>query len=225
MSEEITDNVSWNPMLEDYFRKIGEHSQAYAWMYIHAESIYARRRTWIDIPSNILASVTGFLSVGSATMFEGDTKMSSIGLGVASLLVSIMNMTKSYFSWSQKAEGCKISAYHYGKLYRLIEVQMGLPQSERIRCGDLLKMVRDAFEDLNKTSYPLPPESIEAFRKRFKNEKGIYKPTCVNGLEKIVINNGTLTIRIPEDINSSSSAESGLGGSPASAGVDASGKK
>jgi hypothetical protein len=201
MSEELIENVSWNnPMLEDYFRKIGENSQAYAWMYTDAEAIYARRRTWIDIPSNILATVTGFLSVGSATMFEGETRMSSIGLGIASLLVSIMNMTKSYFSWSQKAEGCKISAYHYGKLQRLIVLQMGLPVNERIRCGDFLKQVRDAFEDLSKTSYPIPPESIDAFKKRFNDQKynGFHKPTIVNGLEKIeVYKEDALTIRVP----------------------------
>lgn len=206
MSEELNENVSWNPMLEDYFRKIGEQSQAYAWMYSHAEEIYARRRTWIDIPSNILASVVGFISVGSSTIFGDDVKMSSIGLGIASLLVSVMNMTKSYFSWSQKAEGCKISAYHYGKLYRLIMVQMGLPQSERIRCGDLLKMVRDNFEDLNKTSYPLPPESVEAFRKKFNIPKyeSIAKPTLVNGLERVEIyKEEKLTIRIPESSENS----------------------
>ena len=204
MSEEIVENVSWNnPMLEDYFRKIGEQSQSFAWMYNHAEAIYARRRTWIDIPSNILASVTGFLSVGSATMFEGETRMSSIGLGVASLLVSVMNMTKSYFMWSQKAEGCKISAYHYGKLHRLIVLQMGLPINERIRCGDFLKQVRDSFEDLSKTSYPLPPESIAAFRKRFNDPKynSFHKPTIVNGLEKIEcykeVPRVELTIRSP----------------------------
>jgi hypothetical protein len=199
MSEEIVENVSWNPMLEDYFKKIGEQSQAFAWMYNHAEEIYARRRTWIDIPSNVLASVTGFLSVGSTTIFEGETKLASIALGVASLLVSIMNMTKSYFSWSQKAEGCKISSYHYGKLYRLIEVQMGLPQGERIRCGDFLKMVRDAFEDLNKTSYPLPPESLDAFRKKFGGDKynNISKPTIVNGLESVLIFKERVTLTLP----------------------------
>lgn len=200
MSEEIVENVSWNPMLEDYFRKVGEECQAYAWMYTRAEEIYSQRRTWIDIPSNVLAAVVGFMSVGSSTMFSGETQMASIALGVGSLVVSIMNTTKSYFSWDKKAEGCKISAYHYGKLHRLIMIEMGLPQGERIRCGDFLKMVRDSFEDLNKTSYPLPPACIEGFRTRFNKPeyKDIAKPTLVNGLVSIQIYKDVPRVELPE---------------------------
>ena len=186
---EIAENISWTPLLEEYFKRSAEKAQCYAWLYNHAESIYSKRRTYIDLPVNIISGLVGFFSVGSDMMFNGETRLSSISLGIASLLVTIMNSTKSYFSWSQKAEGCKISSIHYGKLYRFIVVELGLPRGERMRANDFLKMVRDTYDRLAETSYALPPESIDAFKKRFSVEKyaDVSKPEVANGLERVKI--------------------------------------
>jgi hypothetical protein len=186
---ELGDNITWSPLLEDYFKRSAEKAQCYAWLYAHAEQIYSSRRTYIDLPVNVISGLVGFFSVGSATMFNGETKMSSIALGVASLLVTIMNSTKSYFSWDKKSEGCKISAIHYGKLYRFIVVELGLPRAERMRANDFLKFVRDTYDRLAETSYALPPESVDAFKKRFSNQKylDISKPEITNGLERVNI--------------------------------------
>lgn len=194
MSESFTDNISWTTQLEDYFVKSAEKAQCYSWLYWNAEAIYSKRRTWIDLPVSVISSLTGFFSVGSSMMFGDDTKPASIALGVASLLVAIMNSTKSYFAWDKKAEGCKVSAISYAKLYRFITVQMGLPQDQRIRPGDLLLMVRDTYDRLGETSYPLPPESVSAFRDKFSTGKyeEISKPEVANGLEKVLVYTGTI---------------------------------
>ena len=183
------DKISWSDVLEEYFQKQGEKCECYAWLYTHAEGIYSRRRTWIDLPVSIVSSLTGFFSVGSSMMFQGEERMSSIALGVASLIVAIMNSTKSYFSWDKKAEGCRISAISYAKLYRFISVQLGLPRQERLTPGDLLTFVKDGYDRLAETSYALPPESIDAFKRRFNLEKynTISKPEVANGLEKVSI--------------------------------------
>jgi hypothetical protein len=196
MSEQ---DISWTPLLENYFKKSAEKAQCYAWLYNHAETIYSRRRTYIDMPVNIISALVGFFSVGSDMMFNGETRLSSISLGIASLLAGIMNSTKSYFGWTQKAEGCKISSVHYGKLYRFIVVELGLPRHERMRANDFLKYVKDSYDRLAETSYPLPPESIDAFKKRFSTEKynHISKPEIANGLEQVKIYDDKLTIRIP----------------------------
>ncbi len=189
MSESFMDRISWSEVLEEYFQKQGEKCECYAWLYTHAEAIYSKRRTWIDLPIVVISSLTGFFSVGSSMMFEGEQKTASISLGVASLLVAIMNSTKSYFAWDKKAENCRLCAISYAKLYRFISVQMGLPRSERLSPGDLLTFVRDGYDRLQETSYSLPPQSISAFKIRFSDKKyeDISRPEVANGLEKVHI--------------------------------------
>ena len=50
-------------------------------------------------------------------------------------------------------------------------------------------MVKDGYDRLNETSYPLPPESIESFKKRFSDAKyqAISRPEVANGLEVVNI--------------------------------------
>jgi hypothetical protein len=204
MSESFAEKISWSSTLEEYFKKTGEKAECYAWLYWHSEAIYSKRRTWIDLPVSVVSSLTGFFSVGSSMMFEGEAKAASISLGVASLLVAIMNSTKSYFAWDKKAEGCKISAISYAKLYRFISVQMGLPVVERMGAGDLLLMVKDTFDRLAETSYPVCPESIDAFKKKFSDDKyqSISRPEVANGLEAVNIykdmtGDGHVLLRVP----------------------------
>jgi hypothetical protein len=141
MSEDIGD-VSWSSQLEEYFASTGEKAHCLSWIHKRAEEMYAQRRTWIDLPVIIISSITGFLSVGSSTMF-GDTELASIGLGVASLVVSVLNTTGSYFAWAKRAEGHRISSIQYARLFRFLCIEMALPRDERMSPKDLLKMVKD----------------------------------------------------------------------------------
>lgn len=187
MSEDIGD-VSWSSQLEEYFASTGEKAHCLSWIHKRAEELYARRRTWIDLPVIVISSITGFLSVGSSTMF-GDTELASIGLGVASLVVSVLNTTGSYFAWAKRAEGHRISSIQYARLFRFLSIEMALPRDERMSPKDLLKMVKDQYDRLQEISPLIPPEVIKAFQKKFSGEqyKDIHKPEDANGLEKISV--------------------------------------
>jgi hypothetical protein len=198
MGDEITnENITWSDLLEEYFASVGEKAHCLSWLHTKAEALYSHRRSYIDLPVIVLSGVTGFCSVGSSTMFQGNMQLASILLGVSSLCVSILNTVSSYYQWSKKAEGHRISALHYGKLYRFICVEMGLPRAERIRTSDLLKFVKDSYDRLAETSPQVPPEAIVEFRQRFSGPKydDISKPEVSNGLEKISVFEATLRTR------------------------------
>lgn len=189
MSEEINENISWTPTLEEYFVSTGEKCRGLAWLHSRSEAMYSRRRQVIDLPTIVLGSVVGFLQVGSQSMFK-DTEMASVWLGVASLFVSVMNTINSYYQWAKRAEGHRINALHYGKLYRYICVQMGLPQNERIRAADFLNMVKEAYDRLQEVAPPIPTEIVSEFRNKFSDKKYelVARPEETNGLEKIKVN-------------------------------------
>jgi hypothetical protein len=190
MSEDIGENVTWNTRLEEYFASTGEKAHCLSLIHKKSEALYSQRRNFIDLPVIILSSVVGFLSVGSNSMFPNNSVGASIGLGVGSLLVSVLNTTGSYFQWAKKAEANRISAIHYAKLYRFLNIEMSLPRSERMSPKDLLKFTKDSYDRLQEISPLIPPEIISQFKKEFSEKpqyKDITMPEETNGLEKIVI--------------------------------------
>ena len=190
MSEEIGENVSWNSRLEEYFASTGEKAHCLSVIHKRAEALYSQRRNFIDLPVIIISSVVGFLSVGSNTMFPDNSSAASIGLGVGSLLVSVLNTTGSYFQWAKKSEGHRISAIHYAKLYRFLNIEMSLPRAERMSPRDLLKYTKDSYDRLQEISPLIPPEILRAFKKEYAGKpeyKDITMPEEANGLERIII--------------------------------------
>ena len=188
-TDESMKNIHWTEMLEEYFASTGEKSHCLSWCHKRSEQIFSTRKTWIDLPVIIISGVTGFLSAGSPSLFT-DAKLASISLGVASLFVSVLNTAGSYYGWAKRAEGHRISAIHYARLYRAITVELALPREERMQPHDFLKYVKDQYDRLQEISPLLPTEVITEFQHKFANEKEISKPEEANGLEKIVVFRG-----------------------------------
>ena len=200
MSESVAasdKSIHWTEMLEEYFASTGEKAHCLSWCHKRSEQMYSTRRTWIDLPVIVISGVTGFLSAGSTTLFD-NPQMSSVALGVASLFVSVLNTAGSYYGWAKRAEGHRISAIHYARLYRSISVELALPREERTLPNDFLKYVRDQYDRLQEISPMLPTQVIDEFQKKFANEKEISKPEEANGLEKITVFRGDENLNVSD---------------------------
>jgi hypothetical protein len=188
MSEDFS-SISWHPQLEEYFKDTGEKAHGRSWLHKTSEQLYSTRRTWIDLPVIIGSGVIAFLNAGSSSLFS-DPMMSSVSLGVGSLVLGVLNSVGTYYGWAKRAEGHRIAAIQYSRLYRFLRIEMGLPRSERMTPADLLKYVKDADDRLQEIS-PLVPQTVIAdFRRRFHqktNPNPIAMPEEANGLEAIVV--------------------------------------
>jgi hypothetical protein len=185
-TNELAKNIHWTLKLEDYFASTGEKAHCLAWVHKRGEEMFTKRKTFIDLPVIVGSGVIAFLNAGSQSMFE-DGRLASISLGVGSLVVGILNTMGTYFGWAKRAEGHRISAIHYAKLYRFIAVEMALPRDERMTPHDLLKYVKDQYDRLAEISPLVPPEVITRFKNEFKKYTDISKPEEANGLEKISV--------------------------------------
>jgi hypothetical protein len=185
---EFNEGIDWTPLLEDYFSSSGEKCHCLTLLHKQSESLYNNRRNWIDLPVIVGSALIGFLNAGSSSMFD-DPKISSIALGIGSLAMGILNSFGTYFGWSKRAEGHRISAIQYAKLYRFLKIEMALPRNQRISPTDLLKRVKDDYDRLAEISPIIPDIVINDFKKKFGDHKydDISKPEETNGLEKIVI--------------------------------------
>lgn len=183
---EVSTKIHWTVKLEEYFASTGEKAHCLSWVHKQAETMYSNRRTWIDLPVIIGSGVIAFLNAGSQSLFQ-DPRVSSVALGVGSLAVGILNTMGSYFGWAKRAEGHRISAIHYSKLYRFITVELSLPREERMDPHDFLKYVKDQYDRLQEISPIIPTMVIAEFQKKFAKETEISKPEEANGLEKITV--------------------------------------
>ena len=197
MSEEDLDAVKWSVQLETYFKETAEKSECLSVLHKHAEGIFSNRKVFLELPCIVLSAVVGFCSVGSGYMFDNNQMLSSITLGVGSLFVSTLQTVNSYFGWSRRAEGHRISAIQYAKQHRFLLIELALPREERMTAGTMLKMIRADYDRLAEISPMLPPESTAYFNSKYPDIR-VSKPPEVNGLEPVQIyRDERLSIRIP----------------------------
>jgi hypothetical protein len=184
----LSTTIHWNVRLEEYFAHTGEKAHCYSWLHKKSEELYSNRSVIIDLPVIILSTLNGAVSVGSESLF-GDTPFASIGVGIVALLTAILSTIGSYFAWSRRAEGHRISALNYAKLYRFLSIEMSLPRDERMTPNDLLKYVKTEYDRLSEISPLVPPFITDLFRQRFSDAKydDISRPEDTNGLHPIII--------------------------------------
>lgn len=179
--------VSWSEHLEKYFSDTAERCQCLAIVHRRAEQVFSRKRTAIDIPVIVISGLVGFMSVGSTSMFEGEEKISSILLGICSLIVSVINTIGTYQGYAKLAEGHRIGAIQYARLYRFLSLELRLERSERMSPTDLLKQTKELYDRLQEVTPPFPVELISDFKKEFAKYNNISKPPELNGLEEVIV--------------------------------------
>ena len=181
-------DLSWSSALENLIAQEGERCRGYSILHQKSEAYYSKRANWIAIPVIVLSTLSGTASVGSSSLFAGETQISSIVIGLVSISVGVMNTISSYYSFARKAEAHRIAYLQYNKLFQSVSIELALPRQERIEPEVLLKDIRTQMERLAETT-PTPPDVIlEEFSKRFKDyDKSIARPAETNGLSKVKI--------------------------------------
>lgn len=190
MADALSNNVTWTHRLEQYFASTGEAAYCLSILHKAAEQRFSRLTIWIDLPCIALSTLNGATSIGSTSIF-GNNSTAPLVVGGIALLTALLTTIGTYFGWSRRAEGHRISSLQYEKLYRFLAIEMSIPRDQRMSPSDLLKHTKDTYDRLKETSPLLPPEAIVEFKRRFDKPEynDISKPSEANGIEKIVVFN------------------------------------
>jgi hypothetical protein len=185
--DEVGGDVNWNPQLERVISDEGERCLCFSWLHSNSEKVFSRLNTYISLPVIMMSTLAGSASIGSQILFA-DTKIASIGIGVVSLTVGVLNTVSSFFGWAKRAESHRLSGITYQKVYRFILIELALPREERMAAKDMLKVVRDQCDRLQETSPQIPDTVIRTFKSRFgTTTPGVKKPEITNGLDPIEV--------------------------------------
>lgn len=188
MSSNDFKKVAWSDQLEDHFAETAEKCQGYAWLHKKSEAVFSKKRSNIDLPVIVLSTVAGTLSIGSGSIFgEGNEQTAGMGIGLLSLLVGVLNTVSTYYGYAKRAENHRLCSIEYSKLFRFISIELSLPRTERMLCGDLLKVVQEQYERLQEISPLVPDHILNEFKQRFKDYEDVSKPNETNGLHGVSI--------------------------------------
>jgi hypothetical protein len=192
--------VEWSSQLEDILAAEGERCRGLAWLHTRAEILTGKYNSYVQVPVIILSTLAGTASVGSSTLFDGDTKTSSIAIGLVSIGVGILNTLGGFFAFAKRSEAHRIAQLSYGKLSSKITIELSLPRDERTSAESLLIHVRETMERLAETTPNCPAQIIDEFNKKFKHNHGVAMPNEVNGVHKISVYRADHHIMTPMEV-------------------------
>jgi hypothetical protein len=180
--------LTYNDHLEELIASEAEKALVLRWLHNESEAMYSRLNTFITLPVICISTVAGTVSIGQDTLFGKDNAGAPIGVGVLSLIVSILNVIASFFGWAKRSEGHRISGINYAKLHRWISIELALPREQRMPAKHFLKEVRAQVDRLNETSPPVPPVVVEKFQSSVKGLKDdVSLPEICNQIHAVVV--------------------------------------
>ena len=178
--------IEWNNALEELLCNEAEKCQGLAWLHSHAEMEFSKHNNRLQIPIIILSTVVGAASVGSSSLFPGNQGIASVGLGSISILVSILGLLNTHYSFGKRAEGHKLGSVQYAQIYRMIHIEMSLPRSQRMPPKVILRYIKDDLKRLMETLPRVPENIIETYKKEIiPNSIGVSHPEITNGVHKM----------------------------------------
>ena len=179
--EEPSDTLAllWNAGLEKVIKKEGEQAESMFVLHNQASKVATRYNDFIMIPSIVLQTLTGFLSATSGLV-------PPLALGAISVFTGILSTLISYYRFSAKAEGHRVVALLYLKLYKLVEVELALPTEQRLAAFKLLEDVRKKIAHIQEIAPDIPDAVIQEYKKKFKDITSA-KPIIANGIDEIMV--------------------------------------
>lgn len=170
---------TWSSGIEEVLRKEGEEAESLFWLHNRASVISSRNNDLINIPSIILQTLTGFLSATGGLV-------PPLALGAISVFTGVLSTLLSYYKFSARAEAHRMSSQLYLKIYKKIEIELSLPEEQRMPPIKLLEEVRDKLARVGEIAPDVPQMVISEYKRQFHDGE-TKKPIIANGLDKIHI--------------------------------------
>ena len=182
-TKEITDveikSGEWCEGFEIILKKEAEQSESLFWLHNKSSLLATKYNDYIQIPSIVLQTITGFLSATNGLV-------PALALGGISIFTGVLTTILSYYKFSARAEAHRMCAQLYLKIYKKIEIELSLPPNQRVLPLKLLEEVREKLARVSEVAPDIPQVIIAEYKKHFK-DGDTKKPIIANGLDKIIV--------------------------------------
>jgi hypothetical protein len=179
----------WTKEQERLMSEWSDIAMCYRWLHDQSEKSFHKKTMWISLPVIILSTLGGTANFGISSVFEDDTskKYASFAIGGISLLAGLMTTIGNYLRYPQMEEAHRVASVSWGKLQRLVAIELALHPNDRIDSLDFLKISRAELDRLIEQSPPIPSESIHKFEEKFGHIRDLKKPDICGALEHTMV--------------------------------------
>jgi hypothetical protein len=169
----------WSEGFERVLAKEAEQSESLYWLHNKSSILATQHNDFLQIPSIILQTITGFMSATTGIV-------PPLALGACSIFTGVLSTLLSYYKFSAKSESHRLVSQLYLKIYKKLEIELSLPIAQRAEPQILLNDIREKMARISEVAPEIPESVITLYKKQFKNNN-TSKPIIANGLDAIEI--------------------------------------
>lgn len=175
----------WDHRSEDLLKEWKQKASGYRWLHTHARIHYKSVSDWMSYPSIIIASITGV--GGFAVDLPEHARFFQVVFASLNVLGGVLNSISKFSQSASLAEKHSEMSTAWSKLYRAIDMELSLDPKHREKDNitDLVRQFRQEYDRLLEDAPDIPPCSILAYQKKFKDDDRA-KPDVVNGLSPVI---------------------------------------
>jgi hypothetical protein len=179
---------TWNSAHETLLASIGDKANCMRWMHTESQIHYDRWNFWLSVPSVTLTALAGATTIGLTQLNPTAQTYVTIIVGVTTIATGVLTSINQLLKAPQTAEGHRIAAIAYGKLYRVISNELALRRDQRTNAQEFLKVIRVEQDRLEESSPLIHRVIIKRFNQKVESNATLEKPEIVGELDHIHVN-------------------------------------
>jgi hypothetical protein len=179
---------TWNSAHETLLASIGDKANCMRWMHTESQIHYDRWNFWLSVPSVTLTALAGATTIGLTQLNPLAQTYVTILVGVTTIATGVLTSINQLLKAPQTAEGHRIAAIAYGKLYRVISNELALRRDQRTNAQEFLKVIRIEQDRLEESSPLIGRAIIKRFNNKVESNATLEKPEIVGELDHIHVN-------------------------------------
>jgi hypothetical protein len=179
---------TWNSAHETLLASIGDKANCMRWMHTESQIHYDRWNFWLSVPSVTLTALAGATTIGLTQLNPTAQTYVTIIVGVTTISTGVLTSINQLLKAPQTAEGHRIAAIAYGKLYRVISNELALRRDQRTNAQEFLKVIRIEQDRLEESSPLIHRLIIKRFNQKVESNATLEKPEIVGELDHIHVN-------------------------------------
>ena len=170
----------WHEQQEKILKEWGEAASCYRYMHFKAFQKYKRQSRSLTLPIIIISTVTGTANFAQQNFPASVITYVPFVIGAFNLFAGVLTTLLQTYKINEKMENHRVTSIQYGKLSRMIKLELMLPRNHRVHDGnDMVNLCKTEYDRLIEQSPPVPNDIILLFDQGFEKEK-FTKPELTN---------------------------------------------
>ena len=160
--------TQWHSQHEKILKAWGESCACYRYLHYKSYQKYKQYTMRFTLPIIIISTLTGTANFAQETFPPPWRAYVPAGIGTLNLFAAILTTIAQFLKVNELQESHRVSSVHYGKLSRIIRLELSLPRTERgHEGGEMVENCRSEFDRLVEQSPPVPGGILKQFEHKF----------------------------------------------------------